>query len=283
MSDAKIQIILDSTADLAARFQGMTEVIPLTVSFGDQEYIDGVTLTRDEFYTKLEEGKVLPKTSQPSPSVFEEVFEKLREQGKQGIVITVSSKLSGTYQSACIAAQDYPEIRVVDSLNVTIGAGILAEYALDRVQKGATLEELEAELLKKREEICLVAMLDTLEYLMKGGRLSKTAAIAGGVLNIKPVITIKDGEVKVLGKARGVKKANNLLVEQVQAHGADFSQPILLGYSGTSDALLQDYIRDSAALWEGRVDKLEYAQVCSVIGTYAGGGAVAVAFFATKG
>ena len=277
-----IRIIIDSTTDVSPEAQQQMEVVPLTVSFGEEEYLDGVDLSREDFYRKLEAGQILPKTSQPSPEAFARVYDRIRQEGNEGILITVSSALSGTYQSACIAAEEYPEIRVIDSRNVAVGTGILAEYALWRTKEGAGLDALAEELEKKREEICLVAMLDTLEYLKRGGRISKTAALAGGILNIKPVITLKDGVIVILGKARGAKKANNLLVEQIEQNGIDYSLPILLGYTGTSDTLLQNYIHDSRALWEGHVEKLEYALICSVVGTHAGPGAVAVAFFRTK-
>ena len=124
-------------------------------------------------------------------------------------------------------------------------------------------------------------MLDTLEYLKKGGRISSAAAIAGGLLNIKPVICIENGEIKMLGKARGSRQANNLLVQEIgKAGGVDFGKPVLLGYTGLSDALLKKYIQDSAALWEGHLEELPYEVVGSVVGTHAGPGAVAVAFFA---
>ena len=278
----KTQIIIDSTTDLAEGFRDRVMVVPLIVSFGEKEYIDGIELSRDEFYRKLESGNVLPKTSQASPAAFESVYREVREKGMNGIVITLSSDLSGTYQSACIAAGDYPEIRVVDSKNVAVGAGILAEYAVICAECGMTAEQIAEELENKKNDICLVAMLDTLEYLWKGGRLSRTAAIAGGLLNIKPVITIKDGAVVVLGKARGTKKANNLLVEQITLNGVQYNMPVLLGYTGTSDTLLQNYISDSRMLWEGQLDKLDCAQICSVIGTHAGPGAVAVAFFRNR-
>lgn len=278
----KTQIIIDSTTDLAKGFREKVMVVPLIVSFGEKEYIDGVELSRDEFYRKLESGNVLPKTSQASPAAFETVYREVREKGMNGIVITLSSDLSGTYQSACIAAADYPEIRVVDSKNVAVGAGILAEYAVICAECGMPQDRIVEELERKKHDICLVAMLDTLEYLWKGGRLSRTAAIAGGLLNIKPVITIKDGAVVVLGKARGAKKANNLLVEQITLNGVQYNMPVLLGYTGTSDTLLQNYISDSRMLWEGQLDKLESSQICSVIGTHAGPGAVAVAFFKNR-
>ncbi len=278
----KTQIIIDSTTDLAEGFRDRVMVVPLMVSFGEKEYIDGIELSRDDFYKKLESGNVLPKTSQASPAAFETVYREVREKGMNGIVITLSSDLSGTYQSACIAAADYPEIRVVDSKNVAVGAGILAEYAVICAECGMPQEQIAEELEDKKQDICLVAMLDTLEYLWKGGRLSRTAAIAGGLLNIKPVITIKDGAVVVLGKARGAKKANNLLVEQIRLNGVQYNMPVLLGYTGTSDTLLQNYISDSRMLWEGQLDKLESSQICSVIGTHAGPGAVAVAFFKNR-
>ena len=275
----KIQIIVDSTTDLAQQYAGQVLTAPLIVSFGDTQYQDGIDLTRNAFYEKLESEDILPKTSQPSPAVFENLYRQVREKGMDGIVITLSSALSGTYQSACLAAQDYPEISVVDSKNVAVGTGILAQYAIECANAGMPRQQLVEELERKKEDICLVAMLDTLEYLMKGGRLSRTAAFAGGLLNIKPVITIKDGAVVVLGKARGIKKANNLLVELIMQNGVEYSMPVLLGYSGTSDALLQNYIADSSSLWEGHLERLESSQICSVIGTHAGPGAVAVAFF----
>lgn len=278
-SQNKIQVIIDSTTDIGDQFRDKVEIVPLTVSFGDREYLDGIDLTRDDFYRKLESEELLPTTSQAPPTAFEKVFSRVRQKGQEGIVITVASEFSGTYQSACIAAQDYPEIRVVDSRSVAIGAGILAEYAIRCADQGMGLDQLVEELEKKREEICLVAMLDTLEYLKRGGRISKTVAFAGGVLNIKPVVTVKEGEILILGKARGAKKANNLLVEQVEKNGADYSLPVLLGYTGTSDELLQRYIQASGSLWEGRLDRLDQAQICSVVGCHAGPGAVAVAFF----
>ncbi len=275
----KTQIIIDSTTDVTDEFMEKVMIVPLTVSFGDKEYLDGIELSRDEFYKKLEGGDVLPKTSQAAPVTFEKVYREVRDKGMDGVVITLSSDLSGTYQSACIAAEDYPEIHVVDSKNVAIGAGILVQYAVSCAERGMSAEQIVEEIENKKSEVCLVALLDTLEYLWRGGRLSRTATIAGGILGIKPVITIKDGAVVVLGKARGAKKANNLLVEQITLNGVQYDMPVLLGYTGTSDVLLQNYISDSKQLWEGHLDKLEWSQICSVIGTHAGPGAVAVAFF----
>ncbi len=277
-----IRIITDSTADVAENYKKQLIRIPLTVAFGEEEFIDEITIDRNTFYAKLEDSAVLPKTSQPSPDRFGSVFKELADKGDEGIVLTVASRLSGTYQSACIAAEEYPNIRVIDSKNAALGTGILAEYALSCIDKGYSLDDLTDHLKEKVSDICLLARLDTLKYLEMGGRISKTAALAGGLLDIKPVITITEGEVIVIGKARGSRKANNLLIEMVTNKGVDFSMPILLGYTGASDELLTQYIEASQPLWEGNVESLDKTQVCSVIGTHAGPGAVAVAFFVSK-
>ena len=265
-----VRIIIDSTVDVSPELLARVEVVPLTVSFGAEEYIDGVTITHEEFYNKLIESDVLPTTSQATPAAFADVFER----------ITLAHQLSGTCQSARIAAEDYDNIFVVDSGSVTLGAGILAEYALRCVDEGMDAESIAAAVEAKKEDVCLIAMLDTLEYLKKGGRISATVAFAGGLLNLKPVVNIKDGVINMLGKARGSKQGNNLLVQEInKAGGIDFSMPILLGYTGLTDVLLKKYMTDSAALWENGVENLPYTSIGSVVGTHAGPGAIAAAFF----
>lgn len=277
----KVNIIVDSTADITEDVKERLTVVPLTLRFGDEEYIEGVTIQKKEFYQKLIENDVLPKTSQASPADFEDVFEKIVAAGESAVVITLSSKLSGTWQSAMIAAREYEDsVYVVDSRNVAIGTAILAKLALRLVDEGMGAREIAERLEKEREKICLIAMLDTLEYLKKGGRISAAAAFAGGVLSIKPVVCIRDGEIVILGKARGSKQGNNLLVSEIRKTGGiDFTKPILLGYTGLDDTLLQKYIEDSKALWEEGISSLETTMIGSVIGTHAGPGAVAVAFF----
>ena len=276
-----VRIITDSTADVTPAVKSRLKIVPLTVHFGDEEYVDGMTLTHKEFYEKLIESDVLPTTSQATPAAFAEVFEEVTAAGESAVVLTIASDLSGTYQSAMIAAQDYPDnIFVVDTKTVAIGAGILAELGLQLADKGMSAKEIAQELTKERENVCLVALLDTLEYLVKGGRLSKAAAFAGGLLSLKPVIAIKDGKIITLGKARGSKQGNNLLVKEIEtAGGVDFAKPLLLGYTGLSDALLKKYVEDSHALWETGADELKSTIIGSVIGTHAGPGAIAVAFF----
>jgi len=163
---------------------------------------------------------------------------------------------------------------------VAIGTGILAEYALGLIEQGLSAPEIVEKLMKKRDDVCVIAMLDTLEYLKKGGRISATAALAGSILNIKPVITLKDGKIEVLGKARGSRQGNNLLVQMIEKTGGiDFTLPILLGYTGLSDELLKKYMADSAHLWQNGTEALATTCIGSVIGTHAGPGAIAAAFF----
>lgn len=276
-----LKIVLDSTSDLVPELLGKFEIVPLTVNFGEEEFIDGVTITREEFYAKLIESDVIPTTSQATPEAFERVFKKLVENGDEVLCITVASKLSGTYQSACIAAEEFPgKVRVIDSKSVAIGSAILAEFALSLLEKGLSAEEIEKELIEKREDIIIVALIDTLEYLKKGGRLSKTAAFAGSLLNIKPVVSVEDGEINVLGKARGSKQGNNFLIKEIEkAGGVDFSMPLLLGYTGHDPYMLEKYKEDSRFIWEGKVENLRETCIGSVIGTHVGPGAIAVAFF----
>ena len=274
------RIIVDSTADLMPEFKIRVHAVPLTVNFGDEEYIDGITIDHKAFYEKLIESDVLPTTSQATPDAFMKEFEKAKEANEAAVVITLASKFSGTYQSAMIAAADYENIYVVDSTSAAMGSGILVELAFRLLDEGKSAAEIAATLEDKKKKIVIVALVDTLEYLKKGGRISKAVAFAGGVLNIKPVLSVVDGEINMLGKARGSKMGNNLLVQEIdKAGGIDFSKPVLLGYSGISDALLKKYIEDSRHIWEGNLKDVRYTTVGSVIGTHAGPGAVVVAFF----
>ena len=276
-----IRIITDSASDIVDNEREDLTVLPINIRFGEDEFQDGVNLTHRMFYEKLVESDELPVTSQVPPTVFEEEYKAVEAQNDQAIVITISSKLSGTYQSAVIAAQDCGDtIKVVDSENASIGQRALVEYALRLKDEGFGYDEIITRLEADKKRIRLIALLDTLEYLKKGGRISKTAAMAGNLLSIKPVIAIQGGEVAVLGKARGSKQGNNLLAEQIQhTGGIDFGKPFVLGYTGLSDAVLQKYIDDNRALWQDSVDALDTASVGGAIGTHIGPGAIGVAFF----
>lgn len=278
-----VRFIIDSASDILpdeAKRLGMVH-LPMTVLFGETEYADAVTLTHYEFYEKLVESDVIPTTCQVPPSAFEEAYETVTAAGDTAVVVTVSGKLSGTYQSACIAAQDYEgRVFVVDSENVSLGERVLIEYGLSLQEQGLSAAEIKEQLDQKKKSIRLMALIDTLEYLKKGGRISSAVAFAGGLLAIKPVIAIENGEVAIVGKARGSKQGNNLLRELVQkGGGVDFSKPFCLAYSGLDDSLLRKYIEDSAELWHDHAQELRVVTVGCTIGTHAGPGAVAVTFF----
>ena len=278
----KVKIIVDSTADMTPEVAARVGIVPLTVHFGEREYVAGVDMDAHKFYEMLVESDVLPTTSQPTPYAFEEAFRKAVDEGYEVVCLTCAGKLSGTNQSANIAAAEFPgKVHVVDSKTIAIGLGILTEHALYLLDKGLTAQQIVEKLERKRDMIRVLALVDTLEYLKKGGRISAAVAFAGGMLNIKPVITLDGGEIRVLGKARGSRQGNNLLVQEIEkAGGVDFSRPLLLGYTGLSDAVLRKYISDSASMWEGQREELPVSIVGSVVGTHVGPGAVAVAFFA---
>ena len=281
---ANVKIIVDSASDMApeeAQARGLV-FLPLTTRFGDREYLDGVTLRHEEFYAMLESSKEMPTTSQLTPYAYRQAYDQALREGAEVLVITLSGKLSGTAQSARLAAEECPgKVWVVDSENVTAGERILIDYAVRLRDQGLPAGEIARELEAVKKRICLVAVVDTLEYLMRGGRLSRTAAVAGTVLNIKPVIGIEDGQVVVLGKARGARRSGNLLTETVvKKGGIDFSMPFMLVYSGADDSLLREYIESSRSLWEEHVQELPVSTIGSTIGTHAGPGAVGVAFFA---
>ncbi len=275
-----VRILVDSAADFLpeeAKELGVT-VLPLKVIFGEQEYLDTVNLTHHEFYEKLVENAVFPTTCQVPPSEFDAAFEKATANGDSVVIITMSGKLSGTYQSACIAAQEYDgKVFVVDSENVAIGQRILTLRGLEMVKEGLSAQKIAKCLDEEKKQVRVLALLDTLEYLKKGGRISSAVAIAGAVLAIKPVVAVVNGEVSMAGKARGSKQGNNLLRELVEKDGINFEKPLYLAYSGLSDVLVKKYIEDSADLWEGHT--VPYTTVGCTIGAHIGPGAVAVAFF----
>lgn len=286
----RVHIITDSASDLGkGEIPGVDEIIPLTISFGDDVFEDGVNLTHQQFYEKLVESDELPRTSQATPFAFAQVYEQHLGKPEDGgtdeaVVITLSAKLSGTYESALAAARPWgARVHVVDSTNVTVGEKALVAYAARLVEQGLSAAQIAAKLDEEKSRIRLVALLDTLEYLQKGGRISKTVAIAGGMLSIKPVVAIQDGLVAMLGKARGSKRGNNLLIQQVQeAGGIDFAMPFYLGYTGLGDELIKKYIEDSRCIWADNVEEVGYASVGGTIGTHVGPGAIALAFFAKE-
>lgn len=288
-----IRIIVDSSADIEedyARDHGI-QIIPMTITFGNEEFAEGVDITRTEFFQRLVETDELPRTSQIPPMVFQDIFQEIVTAGDTAVVITLSSHISGTYQSACIAAAPFKEsVFVVDSENATIGERLLAERAWALREEGLSAADIAYCLDQEKKDIRLVAPLDTLEYLHRGGRISGAAAAIGGLLSIKPVVGVVDGDVVVLGKARGSKASRNMVFEEIEkAGGVDLTRPIWVAYSGLSDKTARKYIADSLAIAteKGLIsspDEIEMplTLVGAVIGTHVGPGGVAFAFFARE-
>lgn len=275
-----IKIISDSSCDITQEeaLKLGIEIIPMKISFSESEnYLDGKTIKGSEFYLRLIESDNLPKTSMISPYEFEQVFSKYKDDDV--ICITISSKLSGTYNSAMIAKDDFPNVNVIDSLNATIGQGLLVKLACKLVSEGKSVKEICDILNQKKHKIRVIGLLDTLEYLKKGGRISSVSATLGEILHIKPVIEVKNGEVVMLGKARGSKQGNNKLREFVKEYGGiNFNMPYALAYTGLNSALLDKYILDSKDLYNDN-EILDKYIIGSSIGTHVGPNAVAVAFY----
>ena len=283
-----VRIITDSASDITpedieAAGSPALAVLPLSITFGSDSYADSVDLTHRRFYELLVECDDLPKTGQVNPYAFEGAIREAREAGEDVVVITVSGKLTGTNESAVSAPSCLDGgVYVVDSRNVCVGERILVDYALRLVGEGLTAADIATALEQVRDDIFVVGLLDTLEYLRRGGRVPAAAAAVGQLLSIKPVISVEGGEVVVLGKARGSKNGRNLLTQQIEKSGGiDFSMPIALGYAGLDDGLLRKYIEDSRGIWEASVhaDELPIHSVGATIGTHVGPGAIALAFF----
>lgn len=282
----RIKIISDSGSDMTqeeANRAGVT-IIPLKIIIGDVEYRDGIDITPSELYSMLDDCDVLPHTSQIAPDEFIKEYHNAFQTADEILVITIGAKLSGTYYSATLAAAEFKKpIHIVDSGNAAAAQRILVEYAVRLADMGASASEIVNKLEEVKRKLQIIARVDTLEYLKRGGRLSKTAAIAGSILSIKPVIGIENGEVAIFGKARGSKASSNLLTELINKRGGiDFSMPYRLVYSGNDDALLKGYIDNSRSLWVGHTDNLPISMLGSTIGVHVGPGAIGVAFFSNN-
>ncbi len=277
-----VQFIIDSASDVLpgeCKKLGATH-LPLTVRFGDKEFADGVDLSHKKFYKMLTSGKEEhPTTSQVSPATFAECYEEVTKDGDTAVVITISSRLSGTYQSACIAAEDFEgKVYVVDSMTATMGERILLQYGVQLAQEGLDARAIAAKLDEAKGKIRLFARLDTLEYLKKGGRISATTAMVGTMLNIKPLIAVEDGLVQSVGKARGLKQADKMLRDFIQKTGGiDFSKPLCAVYSGNEDDGLKTFLADSRDILCNT--DVPTATVGCVIGAHVGPGAVGIAYF----
>ena len=228
----KIKIITDSTLDLPKELirEKNIEVLPLLINFGEESYLDGVEITTKEMIDKINSTGVLPTTAQVTPNRFEETFKKYLDEGYKIVVLTLSSDMSGTYQSACIAKDmlESDDIVVIDSRNVTSGLGLLALKACQFRDKGLGIKEIEEEILKAIPKVKSSLNFESLENLVRGGRLSKTAGTIGSVLGLRLILEVKEGKMSVKDKVRGSKKALKKLISDFESVDVDFDSPIVL-------------------------------------------------------
>ncbi len=279
-----IKIITDSTSDIQrseAKKLG-AEIVPLNVIFEGSSFKEGIDITNDSFYSKLKEAKELPTTSQPSPQDFLEYFLEAKRSGDTVIAILLSSKISGTVQSANIAKEiaDYSSIYIIDSLSSIMGLRLLVEYALELRDEGKTPEEIVEIIEEAKNRVAIYAVVDTLEYFLKGGRLSKGNAMVGTLLNLKPIVGLKEGSLQMVGKARGLNNAINSLFKEIEKEGDfDLSRPVYFGYTETEDKCL--LLMEKAKERFNLKNTPMYPVGC-VIGTHAGPGASAIAFLRKK-
>lgn len=276
-----IKFLTDSACDITpteAERLGVT-FIPIQITFGAESYEDAVTLPHNEFYKKLSESKDLPITSQINPMAYDEHYKELTANGDEVVVITLSSGLSGTYQNAVIAAEQYAgKVFVVDGLNATAGQFILLKRGIELAGAGLTAEEIARTLEEGKQKIRVIALIDTLEYLKKGGRISAAVAFAGGALGIKPAIEVKNGKIEMAGTARGAAKGHQLMRGLIENYcGIDWDKPLSFIYSG-DDSRLQDFIKGTEDMWDSHED-LPRRSLGGTIGTHIGPGAYGVAFF----
>jgi len=278
-----VKIFIDSSADITekeAKHLGLG-FLPIEVRFGDEEYFDGVDLTHETFYDKLENSNTFPKTSQINPFRFEEAFTSATQDGSDVVMITLSSKISGTYQSALEGAKKFAgKVYVVDSLNACSGQKILGLYALELAKKGLSAKEIKNELDIVKLKIKVFAVIDTLEYLRKGGRISAASAMVGTMLSIKPIIGVINGEIKVVSKAMGTKKSfimlNSILEKNKEI---DFDKPVSFIYSGKDKTPLQNYKTTVPQILEKLNSDVLDTPLGSTIGAHIGSGAVGIAYF----
>lgn len=274
-----VRIVTDSTADLPAKVAselGIT-VVPLTVFFGDEAFLDGVELDNPGFYQKLAASKDLPRTSQPSPAAFQEAFQRLIDEGADAILsIHLSSKLSGTYQSACTARDSLPEdmrkvpISVLDSQSISVGMNYAIQGAARLAREGKTLEELQAYVEDTLSRTSILAVLDTLEFVRRGGRIGGASALLGNMLSFKPIIEIKEGEVAPVERPRTRGKAYARIAQLVTEMGEIESISIAESNGEVGQQL-------KAAIKEVYSGEMPIYRLGAVLGVHTGPGTAAIA------
>ena len=273
-----IRILVDTSSDYTVeeiKANGM-ELAPLHITIGEKDYRDGYDLSKDKFYELLTSNEEFPKTSQPTPQDFVDVFEEAEKNNDELICILLSSRISGTFQSATLAKSivDYDKIHLIDSLSATHGIRLLAEHAQNLVNEGKTAEEIVAELEVLKTKIKILAVVDTLEYLCKGGRVSRTTAAIGEMAKVKPMITVNEGEVAVIGKSLGKNKAIGSLLKALGECEVDHRFPM---YSVSTLGTENCEVLENRLAAEGYETK-ERLQIGATIGTHVGPGVFGIIF-----
>lgn len=279
-----IHIITDSTSDLTEEElqQLNVHMIHMRVIFEDGVYTDGVDITKERFYEKQAEAKVLPKTTQVNPQEYCDAFTPLLAQGDEVVAILMSSKLSGSFQSAVIArdmVEGGQRLHLVDSLNVTIGEGLLVREAVRLRDGDKTGAEIAAALEEMRLRVRFVAFIGTLKYLKMGGRISASTAVLGTMLNISPVVAIVDGEVKSVGQVRGKQKILSYTLDFVGHYPIDSRHSVVFGHSRCLEAM--ELYRDKCVQALGIRD-YAWDELGAVIGTHSGPGCYGLAYIGLK-
>lgn len=279
-----ITIIVDSTADFSTGELEELKLLraPLTLHWDGKEYRDGVDITPPEFYERLRNSASLPTTSQVPAPVFGDLFRQALERGDEVIAMTLSHRLSGTYQSATIARDELSDeeagrVWLLDTGTASLGFMILAREAVRMRDEGCDAKRIVEVLEQLRQRLYIYACVDTLKYLHKGGRLSGSAAVMGTLLSVKPVLCIRDGLISVEHKVRGSAAAHDWVAKAVKKLGIDRSYPIIVGSTQCPEQE-QNFTRSLHDLAD--IEPSDYCEIGSVIGTHAGPGAVAVAFIA---
>ncbi len=271
-----VKIVTDSLSDITsdiAKGLGIT-VVPLTVSFGKESFLDRVTMTTDEFYYRLTHDPIWPTTTQPPPGDFINVYNKLAEETDEILVITLSTKLSGTYQSALNAkslVEKKCRIELIDSQTVAMGLGLIVIAAAKAAQAGANLDEVADLVRRAMPRSHLIAYFDTLKYLAKGGRIGKAQGLLGAMLSIKPILTVKDGEMSPLTKLRSRAAGMDYLYNSVASF--PHIEELAVEYCTTPDDADKLVERLSSLFPKERIYR---STLSPVVGTYAGPGAMAV-------
>ncbi len=274
-----LRILIDSAADYlpADAAKKNIEFIPLTVTLDGTPYQDGVDLTTDEYYDKLSRAAEFPKTSQPSPQAFADIFQNVKDKGDEMICITLAAALSGTYQSANIAKKmvEYDRIHIINAKTATCAIRVLADYARDLADQGVSTLEIVDKVKALREKVKIYAILNTLEYLYKGGRLSKGAATIGEMVSLKPIITLdSEGAIMVPGKCVGKNKATMFVMKALDTVEVDTSFPFYTIYTlGTENCEHLEKKLDTAGY--SIADRL---QIGATIGSHIGPGVFGVIF-----